>query len=66
MQPFRSYTFTWLEIGIFKVAMLAIGLALGAYFHEIVQAYIIGVIVIAIVASAYVGYIGLRQAAETA
>ena len=62
MHIFRPYTFTWIEIGIFKIAMLAIGLVLGAYFYEIVEEYMVAVIVIAVLTSAYVGYVALQQA----
>ena len=62
MHLFRPYTFTWIEIGIFKAAMLAIGLALGGYFYEIVREYMIAVIGVAVLTSAYVGYVALQQA----
>lgn len=64
MRPFRSYTFTWVEIGIFKLAMIAIGIAIGAYVHEFVQDYILVVLVIALVGSAYMAYIALPQALQ--
>ncbi len=30
MNPFRSYVFTWWQLGLLKTSMLALGLALGA------------------------------------
>ncbi len=65
MHVFRSYTFSWLQIGIFKFAMITIGLAIGAYWHELVREYIRAIVVIAIVTSAYIGYITLQQATQS-
>ncbi|OGQ56123.1 MAG: hypothetical protein A2W66_08360 [Deltaproteobacteria bacterium RIFCSPLOWO2_02_56_12] len=30
MNPFKSYVFTWWQLGLLKTSMLALGLALGA------------------------------------
>jgi hypothetical protein len=36
---FKSYIFTWWQIGIFKLALLAIGIAIGSYWHIFFRAY---------------------------
>ena len=61
MNPFKSYTLTWWQIGIFKVALLAFGVAVGAYWHELFASSLTFLLVIAVVASAYIAYVTLRQ-----
>jgi len=61
MNPFKSYTLTWWQIGIFKLALLAIGVSIGAYWHDIFAGSLVVLIVIAIVASAYTMYVALKQ-----
>lgn len=61
MDIFTPKTFTWWQFGVFKIALLAIGLAAGAYWHEFFAANMLVVIVIAIVASLYVLYAALSQ-----
>ncbi|MCQ6963606.1 hypothetical protein PV02_11065 [Methanolobus chelungpuianus] len=62
MQPFQSYTFTWWQIGMFKLALLAIGVAVGAYWDDFFSRYLIALIAIAVITSAYIAYISLKQA----
>ena len=58
---FKSYTFTWWQIGIFKLALLSIGIAIGAYWHEFFKTYLVPLIIIAVVASAYIIFTSLKQ-----
>ncbi len=61
MQPFKSYTFTWQQIGIFKFALLSIGIAIGAYWSEVLINYLSTLILIAMITSAYIMYISFKQ-----
>ncbi len=61
MQLFQSYTFTWWQIGIFKLALISIGVAIGAYWNDFFIRYLIALIVIAVITSAYIAYISLKQ-----
>jgi len=61
MKIFKSYTYTWWQIGIFKVALLAIGAAVGTFWQEFFAANFIVLILIAVVASAYICYVSLEQ-----
>lgn len=54
MNPFRSYTYTWWQIGIFKFALLAIGLIVGAYLSAFVLGALWVFITIAVLGSAYI------------
>jgi hypothetical protein len=62
MQLFHSYTFAWWQIGIFKLALLSIGVAIGACWNEFFIGYLIALIVIAVITSVYITYISLKQA----
>ena len=61
MKLFRSYTFTWWQIGVFKLALLALGAAAGAYWHEFFGANLTTLIIIAAIATAYTMYLALKQ-----
>ena len=61
MNLFTSYTYSWWQIGIFKVAMLTIGIAFGAYIHEWVLAHIVAIITIAVISSVYISLVSFRQ-----
>jgi len=58
---FKSYTFTWWQIGIFKLALLAIGIAIGSYWHNFFSDYLVPLIIIAVIASVYIMFISLKQ-----
>ena len=61
MKIFKSYTYKWWQMGIFKLALLAIGVIFGSFFPEFFQTYLTLFISIAVVASIYVIYISLRK-----
>lgn len=58
---FKSYTFTWWQIGIFKLALLAIGAAIGAHWYEFFGASLTTLIIIAVIAGFYIAFICLKQ-----
>lgn len=58
---FKSYTYTWWQIGIFKLALLAIGVLVGAYWHDFFRDNQVIFIAIAVVASVYIVYVSLRK-----
>lgn len=61
MKLFKSYTFTWWQIGVFKLALLAFGAAIGAYWHDFFGANSTALIIIAVITSVYIGFISLKQ-----
>ncbi|MDP2650241.1 MAG: hypothetical protein Q8P16_01625 [bacterium] len=61
MNIFKSYTYTWWQIGIFKLALLSIGALAGAYWHEFFLDKKAIFIAIAIIASAYIMYVSLKK-----
>jgi len=60
MSLFKSYTFKWWQLGIFKVALLALGSAAGAHWSAFFGAHLTTLMVIAIAASSYVLYVSLK------
>lgn len=63
MKLFKSYTFTctWWQISIFKLALLAIGAAIGAYWYGFFGANLATLIVVGVVAGAYIAYVFFKQ-----
>ncbi len=61
MHLFKAYTYTWWQIGIFKLGLLAVGAAIGAYWHGFFRSNLTALIIVAVIASAYVAFISLKQ-----
>jgi hypothetical protein len=59
MKLFGSYTYTWWQMGVFKLALLAIGMIGGAYFASFVINALWVFIAIAVISSAYIIAISL-------
>ncbi len=59
MKLFGSYTYTWWQMGVFKLALLAIGMIAGAYLASFVINALWVFIAIAVVSSAYIIAISL-------
>ena len=34
MKIFRTWTFSWWQVGVLKVCLISFGILLGLYFHE--------------------------------
>lgn len=62
MSLFKTYKFGWKQIGVFKLALLSIGAVGGAYLTDFVKDYLVVFIVVAVISSAYVMSIALKQA----
>ncbi len=56
---FGSYTYTWWQMGVFKLALLSIGLILGAYLASFVISALWVFVLIAALASSYIIAISL-------
>lgn len=61
MNLFKNYTFTWGQIGVFKLALLAIGIIIGSVWHEFFSANMTIVVIVAIITTAYTIYVSLKQ-----
>jgi len=56
---FGSYTYTWWQMGVFKLSLLSIGLILGAYLASFVMSALWALVVIAALSTAYIIAISL-------
>ena len=61
MTWFTSYTYTWWQIGVFKLSLLSIGVLIGATWHEFFFANAPAIAAIAVVATAYTMFVSVRQ-----
>lgn len=61
MNIFGKGTFTWWQMGIFKIALLSLGIAIGAYWHGVFSQYLATLLTIAVVSSVYIAYVWFRR-----
>jgi hypothetical protein len=61
MNPFKTFTLKWWQAGVFKWGMLALGIAIGAYWHDFFGTYLFILMAVAVVSLAYVTYLWWKQ-----
>ncbi len=61
MQFFKNTTFTWFQLGLFKISIFFVGLALGAVYWDRVLPYVDALLLVAVPAALYVVYIWFFQ-----
>ena len=61
MNPFHSYTFTWWQVGLFKISLIALGLAVGATWSEIFVNWLAFLWVLFLVPGLYLWLVAFRQ-----
>jgi len=61
MDIFKSARFTFWQMSIFKISLLAIGIAIGAYWSETLLPYALALFVIGIILGLYVVWVWFRQ-----
>lgn len=61
MNLFKSYTYKWWQMGIFKIALLSIGITTGAYWSEIFSSYLNILIIIWIISAIYIMCISFKK-----
>lgn len=61
MNPFRSYTYKWWQIGILKFALLFIGIIIGAHWPKFFLENLTFLIILAIIGSIYMIYISFSK-----
>jgi hypothetical protein len=57
MNLFKTLTLRWWQISLFRLGLLALGIAIGAYWHDFFGGYILILIIVAAVSLAYVIYV---------
>jgi len=61
MNPFKTFTLRWWQAGVFKWGMLALGIAIGAYWHDFFSGYLLILLAVAVVCLAYVTCVWWKQ-----
>jgi hypothetical protein len=61
MNIFKTFTLKWWQTGLLKLGMLTLGIAIGAYWHDVVGGYLLILIAVAAVSLAYVTYLWWKQ-----
>jgi len=61
MNIFSNSTFTWWQIGLFKLSVLTFGIAIGAYWQDVFLPYLTPLLVVAVVSGLYVAYVYFKQ-----
>ena len=61
MNIFSKSTFTWWQIGLFKLSVLTFGIAVGASWSEAFSQYITALLAVAVVSGLYVAYVYFKQ-----
>jgi disulfide bond formation protein DsbB len=61
MDIFRNYTFTWWQVGLFKLALLSLGVAIGAYCQATFAPYITLLAVLGLGLGAYIAWVSFKQ-----
>jgi hypothetical protein len=61
MNLFKTFTLKWWQTGLFKWGMLALGIAIGAHWHDFFGSYLLILVVTAAVSLAYVTYVWWKQ-----
>ena len=61
MNLLKTLKLKWWQTGIFKWGMLALGVAIGAYWHDCFGGYLPILIVIAALSLSYITYVWWKQ-----
>jgi hypothetical protein len=61
MNVFKTFTLTWWQAGLFKLGLLSLGIAAGAYWHEFFGRYLAVLMIMAAASLACVTYVWRKQ-----
>jgi hypothetical protein len=61
MNLFNKRTYTWWQIGLFKVCLLSLGIIIGANWSESLIPYTLPLLIIALMLGGYIGYISFKK-----
>jgi hypothetical protein len=59
--PFKSFTLKWWQGGLFKWAVFALGIAVGAHWHSLFNGYLAALVLFAAVGLSYITYVWWKQ-----
>ncbi len=61
MNLFKTFTLKWWQTSLFKLGTLALGIAIGAYWHYFFGGYLLILLIVAAVSLAPVTYVWWKQ-----
>jgi len=61
MTLLKTFTLKWWQTGLFKWGMLALGIAIGAFWHDFFGSYLPLLIAIAVLSLTYISYVWWKQ-----
>jgi hypothetical protein len=61
MNLFKSFTLKWWQASLFKLGLLALGTAIGAYWYDFFGGYLPILLIIAAACLAYVTFVWWKQ-----
>lgn len=61
MNLFKTFTLKWWQGGLFKWGVLALGIVIGTYWHDLFVGYLLALIIFAGVSLAYLTYVWAKQ-----
>ncbi|OGN21735.1 MAG: hypothetical protein A2915_04595 [Candidatus Yanofskybacteria bacterium RIFCSPLOWO2_01_FULL_41_34] len=61
MRIFRNYTFSWWQMAIFKLCLLAIGIAIGSYWHKLFSPYAMILVVVGVIIGIYLAIVSFKR-----
>jgi hypothetical protein len=61
MRIFTSSTVTWWQVGILKLSVLSIGVAIGAAWPAVFSPYTAVLVGVGVVLGLYVGYVWMKK-----
>ena len=61
MDIFRNYTFTWWQVGLLKLALFSLGIAIGSYCQATFLPYATVLAILGLGLGAYIGWISFRH-----
>lgn len=61
MNLFKNYTFTWWQVAIFKIALLAIGVAVGANWPQVFVQYTTILVIIGLAIGIYIAFVSFKK-----
>ncbi len=57
----KRFTLEWWQTGIFKLSLLCIGIAIGAYWVDVFAPYIVPLAIVGLVSAAYIWWVWAQQ-----
>ena len=61
MNLLKTFTLSWWQTAFFKWGVLALGIVIGTYWHDLFSGYLLVLIIIAAVSLGYVTYVCAKQ-----